>query len=135
MDTPQIQIPKDHVVVISTKPKVWANAPLFHCIGGEKKPGKIPGFKKLYIIFRDMSKTAHWFWWSLVEDRNLETNMVTFRAAKQSESKKISAAYKELYSLGLIKRVARQKYIINPKVMFPIFKTFEKVWRKWELTL
>ncbi len=56
MNIPPIHIPKGHEAHVTTRPRVWADAPLYHCIGGDKRKGKVPPFKDLYITFRDMSK-------------------------------------------------------------------------------
>ena len=85
--------------------------------------------------FAKLSKTAGWFFWTLVKERTKLTNMSVFRAKDNIEAQKVTVAYQELHDRKLVKRVKRQHYIINPNAILPLFKEYQTVCGVWnELT-
>lgn len=109
------------------------SVPAYDCIGGNMDYNtKEQGFENLYSILEQLSKTATWFWWRLVQERNRRTNIATYKAKSAKESVKISAAYSELYEKGLIVRVRQQQYLINPKAFIPEFSKYVEVQEHWD---
>lgn len=107
--------------------------PAFDCFGGNTyMKTRVPAFKDLYIVFRNLSKTAHWMWWDLIQNRNPATNEVVFEATDNLEAKKVAKAYKELRDSDLVRRIRRQHYLINPKAVLPVFENFRMVTDKWD---
>ena len=92
---------------------------------------KEKSYPDLFDVLGSLSKVSSWFFWALVKERNSINNYTMFKSTGASESRKISRAYKELYALGLIKRVQQQKYIINPKVMIPRKNNYQDVLCEW----
>jgi len=118
--------------VTITKTKNQYKTPSFQKIGGEMSYStKIKGFCNLYSLLQDLSKQSTWFWWGLLKVRDLDTNICVFEAKDHLEAKKITIAYKELNLLGLIKRVSKQHYMINPKAFIPNAEVYDKVQAKW----
>ena len=82
--------------------------------------------------FKRMSHTAHWLLWSLIENRNKQDNIAIFKPTNKVEINKVTVAYKELYSLGLVRRVKQQHYLINPNAFLPLFEEYDTVVRVWK---
>lgn len=133
--TPRFQIPAHHkaetrIVPISKS----APVPPFLMFGREGKSAhNIKGIN-LAGLAKTLSPSASWFFWTLVELRDLETNTVRpedLRSLSATESRRIPRAYKELSGLDLVQRVSKQTYLINPKAVIPKTLNYERIWEKW----
>lgn len=84
-------------------------------------------------IFIGLSPGATRLWWTMVKEIDWETNMVVIRSAELSknEQNKLSKAYGELNKVGLVKRVKREHYLINPAAVLPQFSQYELVALKY----
>ena len=65
----------------------------------------------------------------LVYDYSTGLSVITTQ--NQTERNQVSRAYKELNSLGLVKRVKRSHYIINPR-MYLNFELFDSLCLLWD---
>ncbi|MHA3055821.1 hypothetical protein E0H77_06630 [Acinetobacter sp. ANC 4633] len=90
----------------------------------------VEGFNMTSIL-RDLSANATWLFWTLVMERDLNTNIAQFTPIGISEKNKVKKGYKELEEAKLIIRVKRQTYLINPKAILPKFQDFAQVYAHW----
>jgi len=131
----ETNLPDNEDLVISKVGKGNESVPAYSCIGGNMDyKTRTKGYPELFSILKNVSKIGTWFFWSLMEERRSKTNEAIFRAKDLAESQKVSRAYKELYSLDLVRRVKQQHYLINPKVMLPAKGQYIEVLTKWEST-
>jgi len=89
------------------------------------------GYVDFANVMRNLSKSATWLWWGLVEKRNNLTNECIFKSKNGIEAKKVSKGYKELRKANLIIRVRRQHYLINPYVYLVDSSTYMEVKNRW----
>lgn len=121
------------VTVTKTKKQVSEDIPAYDCIGGNMEyQTKIPGYPNLYSVLQDMSKQTAWLWWELVKLRNRYTNEATYQAVTGVDKRRLTVAYKELHALDLVKRIQKQRYIINPRAYLPERGHFMEVLEKWK---
>lgn len=126
-------IDDDHRVVITKEVNHKTNLPPFHGIGGNTEmTTKIKGYPNLYEVLQNLSKTASWFWWGLMQVRVIENNKCIFKAKDNREAKKVTLAYKELLKHDLIRRIKPQVYMVNPIAMLPLFKRYSEVQEEWD---
>jgi hypothetical protein len=126
-------MPSGHELTVQRKVVKKIDLPPFDCFGGNMElKTKIEGYPNLFKVLKNLSKTATWFWWSLLESRERLTNVCQFQAADAVEARKVSIAYKELHKHDLIVRVRRQYYLINPKAYFPDVNEWETVFARWQ---
>ena len=122
----------DEDLILTRKYKQAEIVPAYSCIGGNMNyRTREESYPNLFGVLKELSKNSTWFLWSLIERRNTETNIAVFKAADPKESRKVTTAYKELTKLDIIKRVKRQHYLINPKVMLPIKGNYMAVRTHW----
>ena len=76
---------------------------------------------------------ATWLWWTLVENRNVKTNITCLEPKHFTSADiwKIKRGRKSLEDLGLIKRYKNNHYLINPKAVFPLPDYYESVCLHW----
>ena len=123
----------DDVVTVSKSKKKREDIPAYDCIGGNMEyQTKIPGFQDLYSILQGMSKQTAWLWWELIKNRNRYSNESKYVAESLVDKRRLTVAYKELCSLGLVRRIRRQHYLINPLAYLPEQGQFNVVSAKWE---
>ena len=116
-----ISVGKNETLTIKSKIEHKDPLPAYDCIGGNMTfKTKEEGYPKLYSTLGGLSKKAHEMFWSVVEVKNYKDNTGVLKAMNQTERNKISAAYKELRGLDLLRRVKQNHYMINPKVMLPV---------------
>jgi hypothetical protein len=129
----ETELEENENILISRKLKKNECVPAYICIGGNiEYSTKEKGYPKLISVLKDLSKISTWFLWTLVENRNSKTNICFYKAKDIYESKNISRAYKELNTLSIIKRIQKQYYMINPKVIFPIKGEYKNTLEKWD---
>ena len=120
-------------VVVTLVRKDHYKVPYYMCMVEENKIiDDTKMARNIMGLFREMSHTAHWLIWALVAVRNKQNNMAVFSAKDNIEAKKVTKAYKELHSLGLIRRIKRQHYLINPNAFLPLFEEYDTVVRVWK---
>lgn len=85
-------------------------------------------------ILKDLSTAATWLFWTLESKRNKATNetILLSKFLSKTEQNRVAKGYKELHQKGVIKRIKREHYIINPKAVLPSFEFYEDVWASWE---
>jgi len=116
---------------VTVGPQRNRNIPPYNCIAADiMKYKKVERYDGLEMVLAVLPAPATWFFWNLVHKRNPDTNVSQFKAKDINESKRITKAYNELQNKDLIKRVKRQHYLINPKVIIPI-KTYNEVLEHW----
>ena len=93
---------------------------------------KIEGFDPI-PIYAEMTKSAHWLYWSLMQVRNPKTNIGFLRNQMLTdvERKKLARAYKELEEYNLLVRVKQETYLFNPKATLPMEGNYVEVWNRW----
>lgn len=134
--TVAVTLPSDHILELGSV-RTDKNYPIppYGMLGRPgKSKHKIEGIDAP-SLFKQLSGSAHWFFWTLVEARNHETNLVKPKhidLLSKKERGRITRAYKELEKMRLVVRTARQTYLINPKVMLPSLKYYERTWVEWE---
>lgn len=104
-------------------------------IAGKNKSGQ-EGIN-MPLIFANLSRAATWLFWKLEQKRNLRTNIAEFKSADMTttEQQRTSKGYKELHTLGVIKRTKQNHYLINPRALLPREnKDFNAVMNIWEQT-
>jgi len=118
-------------IIIDKRPKRVRGIPMFMPLGLiVLEPGT--GKKQdTCEVLTNLSKPARRLWWEFVGNRVRHTNMVVHRVTAQIEKNQTTKAYKELFAIGLIKRVKPQNYMINPDVIIPI-KQYHEVKENWE---
>lgn len=107
------------------------NLPSFGMLGNTERITKVASLD-MHSILQDLSRNSSWFFWTLIKKRNPKTNLVDFIPQNNLEAKKVTNAYKELRDLGVIKRVQRGVYIINPRAYIPSDNQFEIVQAHWD---
>ncbi|MBN7795942.1 hypothetical protein [Parahaliea mediterranea] len=131
-----VTIPSDHTLEMGAirEGKNYP-APPYGMLGRSgRSKHKIDGVNVPFLL-KQLTGTGHWFFWTLVEARDYETNLVKptqLAGLSRQERGRIARAYKELEKKRLAIRTARQTYLINPKVMLPMLKYFERTWFEWE---
>jgi len=129
---PTIKLANDEELCIKRR-KTSHDVPAFLAIGvAMYYETKRKGYPKLEEVLRDLSKGATWLLWELVRKKNQYSNISHLAAEDQADMVKITRAYKELEGLGIVKRVSKQKYFINPLVIYPKFDRFEEVLEAWK---
>ena len=112
------------------------NLPPYDGFGGNTRmKTKVEGYDNLFGVLRNLSKSATWLWWGLLEQRNYLTNECIFVSKNGVEAKKVSKAYKELRNVDLVVRISRQHYLINPIAYLPDFNNFEQVHNHWKVAI
>jgi len=106
--------------------------PAYSCIGGNMTcQTREKSYPDLFGVLKELSKSAAWLFWSLVEKRNTRTNISVFKAKNAVEARKITIAYQELHTLNIVLRIKQQHYLINPKVMLPEKNEYMNVKIHW----
>ena len=114
-------IPKNTSVIVTQKPEYKQPLPAYDCIGGNVYfETNEPGYPKLYKTLGSLSKKANEMFWAIVEVKDYKNNIGILKANNQTERNKLSAAYKELRKLDLLRRVKQNHYMVNPKVILPL---------------
>ena len=123
----------DDVLTITTAKKRREKLPPYDCIGGNMAyRTKVVGFQDLYSIIQGMSKQTAWLWWELVKTRNRHSNECKYVAESGVDKRRLTVAYKKLSALGLVRRMRKQHYLINPLAYLPEQGQFQVVSSKWE---
>lgn len=107
--------------------------PPYFKIGGNMgyNRSRFPAHENTIEVFKELSKGANWFFWTLVETRNLKTNTAYYVSKNPAEKKKISRAYKELLAGKVLIRIKRGEYLFNPAVLQPTVDNYEEVFLLW----
>ena len=81
-----------------------------------------------------MNAAERWFFLYLHERMAFDTNIAVIKSAKLTSTQITykTRAYKTLTKQGLVKRVKREHYIINPDMIVPL-STYPTVKKQWEL--
>lgn len=81
-----------------------------------------------YTIFEymvEIPKASHWLLSKVLSYRNTKSNIATVVGSTPYEKEMIKTGYKTLFNDGIICRIQRGKYMINPKIVL-IKKGFEE---------
>jgi len=126
-------ISNDEEAFISTRKKRTYDTPPFRPFGaaGMNKNG-IEGIDATPIL-KNLSRNAHHLFWETVELMDITTNIRVIRGKQLTPSEKgaLSKAYKELNKVTLMKRVKREYYMLNPKVLYS-FEHYKDMQDKWD---
>ena len=126
----QITVSADKELVVSERKKVKTKHRFF-ALGIEMyTPEEV---KKTAHIMRDLSVSAHWLMWCLISERDYSTNVVKFEFSEMDSAAKQRGVrgYKELKEKGLVIRIDRSVYMINPNFLLPSFDKFDECKKKW----
>lgn len=93
---------------------------------------KIKGFDPT-PSYQKMSRSAHWVYWKLIQQRNVQTNIAVLRnkSITDYERKKLTKAYRELRGLNLLVRIKQETYMFNPKAIIPVEGYYLSAWDRW----
>jgi len=128
------QVSYDEISVTKVKKIPKVDLPPYRLIGRAGVHKKIKGINT-NDLFMGFSKKANWLFWLLDKQRDMATNTIILRSKSltPAERKAVSIAFKELKNKDVVKRIKKEHYIINPKVMLPHpNKEYPKVWVEWE---
>lgn len=72
-------------------------------------------------IMKELSASANWLLWSLIPIRCIKTNIAEFVITKDTsrDSQRGVRGFKELNMLGLVRKVRKSVYMINPEFIYP----------------
>ncbi len=122
----------DEIVSIHKKPRSRYRVPAFDCIGGNMEyHTQVKGYDNLYTVIQNMSKQTAWLWWELVKNRNRHSNECRYVAESGADKRRLTVAYQKLFALGLVRRMRKQHYLINPLAYLPEQGQFQAVSSKW----
>lgn len=108
---------------ITSKPKAKYGLPYTMVLGAEYAS----------TILLDLSDNSRKMLYTLIQNRNLQTNEVQYRVQGAKDKCKLTRAYKELNSKGLVKRIRNTWYMINPKAVIPRFENYKNLAYKWSI--
>lgn len=132
--TPEIiTVQTDKPYILKTNQLKKVKAPMQLALGRKGyNEFKIEGFDPV-PIYAEMSKSAHWLYWTLMGHRDPKTNIAIFRNKELSEveRKKAHRAYKELENFNLLVRAKQETYLFNPKATLPMEGCYVEVWNRW----
>lgn len=120
-------------LVIKSQSKLKVTAPFV----GIGVPGnnfnKVKGMNVAGLL-KNMSPAGTWFFWELFEKINSKTNCSVHSTSDADSAgiKRVTRGYKELSSLGLVLRVDRGTYMINPSAVIPEFGRYLELKSKWD---
>lgn len=134
----ELDIPEDSEFIINHKNSTQRDrVPLYSRLGGISMNSNFDtrnnreSFPELFKTLATLSKSATWMLWTLADNYNPQTNIATLKAIDQSQSNKITKAYKELNSNKIIKRIKQNHYLVNPLVLIPDNGFMEPVKKHW----
>jgi len=129
-----IEFDDENLKLIVTSEKLHKHAiPPFQPIGREGiSKHKIEGLNAASIL-KNMTGKSGWLFWLLVEHKGYETNICNLNHVDLSatESKRLPRARVQLRDAHLIRYLGKGRYLINPKVILPSFKYYERTWEYW----
>ena len=126
-------IDSGHELTVTKKPKRKYKLPPFDGIGGNMRlKTKVEPYPNLFGVLKNLSKTATWLFWSLLEERDYKTNIAIFKVDNPVDARRVSNGYKELALNQLVLRYKQQHYLINPKAYLPEFSEYETVQEMWD---
>lgn len=94
--------------------------------------GKVMGYPLISTLLT-LSKGEQWLY-NLIHEKLDYTNNIAFLqvdSLTKSDRPKMSKAFKLLHAKGLIKRVKREMYIVNPDAVIN-FDNYDEIKRKWD---
>ena len=84
-------------------------------------------------VMENLSKGGYWLFFRLSRIRDEKTNIVVMTPKDATEAQKISRAYKELASHGLVYRLRREHYLLNPDIFLPAPGEYYNVLTEWDM--
>jgi len=83
-------------------------------------------------ILQNLKTASTWLIWELEQKRNPFNNEAVYIPTTETEKSRVKAGYKELREVGLVKRIRRGTYILNPKAFIPHpteeYVTVKNIW-------
>jgi len=125
--------PDEEAIFHSQKKSTYKGAPFISIGKAGITKHKIKGFP-MATVLKDLSLSATWLYWSLIERRNPRTNEAILLAASlnQTDKNKVSRGYKELLAKNMVKRIKKEHYFLNPATAIPDPKNLaEAVTAEW----
>lgn len=118
-------------VIVTKRAKAIIKQPYCYISRAGEYKGKSMGIP-LTEMYMDFNKSEQWFYKKLWQNLNYKTNQATILQSDltKSESNALSTAYTLLKNKGLVRRVRKEVYMINPNaVLYP--ETQEENIRIW----
>jgi len=126
-------IDPDKSYLIEEQVKHKNTLPAFDLFGGNTSvKTSIPNYPSLYKTIQNMSRSASWLWWELIQGCDRVTNITYYRPVDKVAANRLSRGYKELNQLDLVKRTQPRYYIINPVAYIPLPSKFDEVVTYWK---
>ena len=123
-----VNIQEDCDITVVKRHKV--NLPAFCMVGTGARRSRMSSID-MPVILQNASKAANWLFWTLVILKDPTTNKAALVAQNQPEMKQITKGYQELNKAGVVKRIRRGVYLINPKAHLPIPSHFDAILLEW----
>jgi hypothetical protein len=133
MNEVTVEIKHNEEIIINTRTKHRNNKPVFMMIGVPAKiRNRTPGFPLMETLIQ-LNKEEQWFVGLLWKHINPETNEcdLSHYEFNSTDTSKVSRAFKPLKELGLVKRIKKGIYLINPTAIIPP-TTYEDVQARWD---
>jgi hypothetical protein len=120
-------------LLIKQQSKLKVTAPFLGIGVPSNNFNKVKGMN-VAALMKNMSPAGTWFFWELFEKINSKTNCSVHSTsdADSAEIKRVTRGYKELSSLGLVLRVEKATYMVNPSAVVPEFGRYLELKNKWD---
>lgn len=128
-----IDLNKNQELTIRSTGKTKVTAPFLGVGVAGNKFNKVKGMD-VATLMQEVSGSGSWFFWELFKKVDPKTNCaeITTTDSNSGHIKKVTRGYQELNALGLVQRVGRGLYMVNPKAIVPEFGRYEELSAKWE---
>lgn len=125
--------PDKEIVVTSREKQKKAATPLFTAVGREYiRYGEPSGYPFIETLL-SFSKGEQWAFGIINRELDYTNNIahIKSQSLSLSERSKFSKAFTLLKSKGLVKRIQKEMYIVNPEAIFH-HQHYEDVKNKWD---
>lgn len=128
-----IDLENNQEISIRSVTRIKVTAPFLGVGVAGNKYNKVRGMDVANIM-QNVTGSGNWFFWELFKGINPKTNcaVISTSDADAAGIKKVTRGYKELSGLGLVLRVGRGNYMVNPKVLVPEFGKYEELQAIWD---
>lgn len=87
--------------------------------------------KSIFDYMFELPKASQWLLTRVLSDRNYKTNIATVIGNTPYEKEMVKVGYKRLFEDGIICRIQRGKYMVNPSIVGAAVNTEEDALVNW----
>lgn len=132
LDEKTIYFDSSEELIISSKQKSKSNLPPFQMVGRKYiKGNKTMGYDYTGVLL-SLNKEEQWFYTLIRQHINFRTNEAIILSSSLTATEKVKAskAYKSLNSKGLLKKVKKENYLVNPDAVIypPNYENIKLLW-------